>query len=214
MQRVLASRSRRLPESVHGAIRAAIYFGGMLPAAYAFYLGAIDQLGPDPVRHLEHLTGDWAIRFLIVSLAVTPLRRLGGPNLLPYRRALGLVAFFNAIVHLSVYVIFDRALDLSTVLADIIKRPYITIGMAAFAVLLALAVTSNEAAIRRMGGMAWAKLHRWVYLAAACAAAHYLMSVKSWPLQPVTYAVIIAALLAFRLVQRLRPKGRTRTARA
>jgi sulfoxide reductase heme-binding subunit YedZ len=198
---------------VRGAIRAAIYVGGLLPAAYAFYLGVVDQLGPDPVRQLEHLTGDWAIRFLIASLVVSPLRRLGGPNLLPYRRAIGLVAFFNALVHLTVYVVFDRGLDLSTVLADIIKRPYITVGMAAFVVLLALAITSNEAAIRRLGGMAWAKLHRWVYFAAIAAAAHYLMSVKSWPAQPVLYATIIAVLLGFRVVQRYLPKPGRRAVR-
>ncbi|WP_088343745.1 MULTISPECIES: protein-methionine-sulfoxide reductase heme-binding subunit MsrQ [Rhodomicrobium] len=180
-------------------IRPAIYWGGLAPGAWAFYLGFSDQLGADPIKSLEHILGLWALRFLIAALAVTPLRRLGGPNLLRYRRALGLVAFFYAALHLLVYVWLDQGLDLAAIGKDILKRPYITIGMLAFLILLPLAVTSNNAMIKRLGGAAWQQLHRWVYVAAALGALHFLMVVKSWPPQPLIYAGIVAALLLFRL---------------
>jgi sulfoxide reductase heme-binding subunit YedZ len=191
-------------------IRPAIYWGGMLPAVWTFYLGVVDQLGPDPIKTLEHTLGLWALRFLIVALAVTPLRRLGGPNLLRYRRAFGLLAFFYAALHLTVYMVLDQGLNLSAVLADILKRPYITIGMAAFLILVPLAVTSNNWMIRKLGGPAWQKLHRWVYLAAILGAAHFLLLVKSWPAEPIIYCAIVAALLLFRLT----PIGKRRRARA
>jgi sulfoxide reductase heme-binding subunit YedZ len=193
-------------------VRPAIYWGGMIPAAWGFYLGFTDQLGPDPIKALEHLLGIWALRFLIATLAVTPIRRLGGPNLVRYRRAIGLLAFFYAALHLTVYLVLDQGLNLAAIWADVLKRPYITIGMAAFLVLLPLAITSNNAMIRRLGGQAWQKLHRWVYLAAILAAAHFLLVVKSWPAEPIIYAAIVAALLLFRLtpIGKRRPARRTR----
>jgi sulfoxide reductase heme-binding subunit YedZ len=188
-------------------VRPAIYWGGLIPAAWGFYLGLTDQLGPDPIKALEHLLGIWALRFLIATLAVTPIRRLGGPNLVRYRRALGLTAFFYAALHLTVYLILDQGLNLAAILADIVKRPYITIGMAAFLILLPLAVTSNNAMIRRLGGQAWQTLHRWVYLAALLAALHFLLLVKSWPAEPIIYTGIVVVLLLFRLtsIRKRRP---------
>jgi sulfoxide reductase heme-binding subunit YedZ len=187
-------------------VRRAIYVAGMAPAVWYFHSGLTDQLGADPQKTLERLLGLWALRFLIVTLAITPLRRLGGPNLLRYRRALGLLAFYYATLHLSVYLLLDQGLDLAAVWADIIKRPYITVGMLAFTILVPLAVTSNTPMIRRLGGAAWQRLHRFVYLAAAAAALHFLMLVKTWPLEPVIYAVVIAVLLMFRLQSALRKR--------
>jgi sulfoxide reductase heme-binding subunit YedZ len=181
-------------------IRRGIYIIGMLPATYYFYLGVMDQLGADPQKTLERLLGLWALRFLILTLAVTPLRRLGGPNLVRYRRAMGLLVFYYAALHLTVYMVLDQDLDLAAIWADIIKRPYITIGMLSFTILLPLVVTSNNAMIRRLGGAAWAKLHRSVYVAAAAAAIHFVMVVKVWPLEPLVYAALVALLLIFRLV--------------
>jgi sulfoxide reductase heme-binding subunit YedZ len=191
------------------AIRPAIYWLGMAPAVWAFYLAISDQLGADPMKTLERLLGLWALRFLIVSLAVTPLRRLGGPNLLRYRRAFGLLAFFYAGLHLAVYIGLDQGFDMAAVLKDILKRPYITIGMAAFAILVPLAITSNNAMIRRLGAESWKRLHKWVYAASALAAIHFLLLVKSWPAEPIIYTAIVAALLIFRLFpERRRPARR------
>ena len=189
-------------------IRRTIYVVGMLPAVWYFYLGITDQLGADPQNTLERILGLWALRFLILSLAVTPLRRLGGPNLIRYRRTLGLLAFYYASLHLTVYLLLDQGLDLAAIWADIVKRPYITVGMFAFVILVPLAVTSNNAMIRRLGGAAWQRLHRLVYVAAAAAAIHFVMVVKAWPPEPLVYASIVAALLLFRLWQYVQQKSR------
>jgi sulfoxide reductase heme-binding subunit YedZ len=195
-------------------VRRAIYIVGMMPAVWTFYLGIIDQLGADPQKTLERTLGLWALRFLILGLAITPLRRFGGPNLVRYRRAIGLLAFYYAALHLTVYMLLDQGLDLAAIWADIVKRPYITVGMGAFVVLVPLAVTSNAAMIRRLGGAAWQRLHRLVYVAAAAAAVHFVMVVKSWPPEPLIYAGLVAALLLFRLVvklqKRTRPERRSR----
>jgi sulfoxide reductase heme-binding subunit YedZ len=200
-------------------IRRAIYIVGMQPAVWTFYLGLTDQLGADPQNVLERTLGLWALRFLILTLAITPLRRLGGPNLVRYRRAVGLLAFYYAAMHLSVYLLLDQGLDLAAIWADIVKRPYITVGMLAFIILVPLAITSNGPMIRRLGGAAWQRLHRLVYVAAAAGALHFIMLVKAWPPEPLIYAGLVAILLLFRLGwwahKRLRPKARApRPARA
>ena len=143
----------------------------------------MDQLGPDPMKVLERDLGLWALKFLVLGLAITPLRRLTGINLLRYRRAVGLLAFIYASLHLTTYLVLDQHLDFAAIWADIVKRPYITIGMAAFLVLIPLAVTSNNAMVRRLGGPAWQKLHRWVYLAAAAGVVHYILVAKVWEKQ-------------------------------
>jgi len=192
--------------------RRTLYVLGMVPAVLYFYLGLTDQLGADPQNVLERALGLWALRFLIASLAISPLRQLGGPNLIRFRRALGLLAFYYATLHLSVYLLLDKGLDLPSIIADIIKRPYITIGMLAFAVLIPLAATSNNTMIRRLGAR-WRKLHRLAYLAAAAAALHFIMLVKVWPLEPLIYATLVAALLLYRLANSLRPRPSTRPIR-
>jgi methionine sulfoxide reductase heme-binding subunit len=182
---------------------AVVYLVGIVPAIWWFWLGTTDRLGADPMRELEHALGLWALRFLIVTLAITPLRQLAGVNLLRYRRALGLSAFYYALMHLTTYLVLDQRLDFDAIGTDILKRPYITIGMTCFIVLLPLALTSNNLAIRRLGGKAWQRLHRFVYLAAILAVLHFLMSVKSWSIEPVTYALIVAILLGYRLARSL-----------
>lgn len=201
-------RSGAMPRHINRAI----YLVGMMPAAWTFYLGVIDQLGADPMRTLERSLGLWALRFLIITLTITPLRDLTGVNLVRYRRALGLLAFYYALMHLSTYLVLDQGLDLNAIWADILKRPYITIGMLSFAILIPLAITSNNAMIRHLGGAAWARLHRWVYLAAGAAAVHYLLVVKSWTMEPVIYTSIVGGLLIYRAIRRLR--GRRRVALA
>jgi sulfoxide reductase heme-binding subunit YedZ len=193
-------------------IRRSIYIVGLMPAVWTFYLGLTDHLGADPQNVLERTLGLWALRFLILTLAITPLRRLGGPNWIRYRRTLGLLAFYYALMHLSVYLVLDRGLDLAAIWADIVKRPYITVGMLAFTILVPLAATSNNASIRRLGGAAWARLHKFVYVAIAAAALHFIMLVKVWAVEPLIYAAIVAALLAYRLVIYLRPRQPKRRA--
>lgn len=192
----------------------ALYPIGLIPAAWLFYQGVNDNLGADPMRYLEQALGLWALRFLVATLAVTPLRQLLGINLLRYRRALGLLTFYYAALHLTTYLVLDQGLDLGAIGADIVKRPYITIGMATFVVLVPLAVTSNNAAIRRLGGQAWARLHRLVYPAAIGAVLHFLLVVKSWPPEPLVYTAIVLVLLAYRLARsvhrRVAPKASPR----
>jgi sulfoxide reductase heme-binding subunit YedZ len=180
----------------------------MVPGLWVFWLALNDKLGADPVKALEHTLGLWALRFLIASLAVTPLRRFGGPKLVKFRRALGLLAFFYACAHLAAYLLFDQGLDAGAIIRDIAKRPYLTIGMFALAILTPLAVTSNDAIIKRIGAAAWQKLHRWVYVAAIAAAVHFIMVVKSWPVEPLVYAAIVAALLLTRVGFALRKRAK------
>ncbi len=191
-------RSRSFQRTLNAVPRWPLYVLGAVPGAWVFWLALNDRLGADPVKALEHTLGLWTLRFLIASLAVTPIRRLGGPSLVRFRRALGLLAFFYACAHLASYLIFDQGFDLRAIGADIVKRPYITVGMFAFAILVPLAVTSNAASIKRMGAASWQRLHRWVYVAAIAAAIHFIMSVKSWPAEPIIYAAIVAALLLTR----------------
>lgn len=194
-------------------VRRAIYIVGLMPAVSTFYLGLTDQLGADPQNVLERTLGLWALRYLIVGLAITPLRRLGGPNLVRYRRAVGLLAFYYAALHLTVYTLLDQGLDFAAIWADIVKRPYITVGMLAFTILVPLAATSNNAMIRRLGARAWQRLHKLVYVATAAAAIHFVMLVKSWwTPEPAIYATLVAALLLMRFwfyaQKRLWPKPR------
>jgi methionine sulfoxide reductase heme-binding subunit len=193
-----AARRSLLQRLLNATPRWVLYIGGAMPGVWIFWLALNDELGADPVKSLEHRLGLWTLRFIIAGLTVTPLRRLGGPNLIRFRRALGLLAFFYALSHLLAYIVFDRGLDANEILADILKRPYITIGMFAFAILVPLAVTSNAAMIKRLGAAAWQKLHRWIYVAAIAAVAHFIMSVKSWPAEPLIYAAIVATLLLMR----------------
>jgi sulfoxide reductase heme-binding subunit YedZ len=194
-------------------IRRTIYLVGMVPAVWTFYLGLTDSLGADPQKTLERTLGLWALRFLIIGLAISPLRQIGGPNLIRWRRAIGLIAFYYAVMHLGVYMLLDQGLDWAAIWADIVKRPFITVGMLAFTLLVPLAVTSNSAMIKRLGGLAWNRLHRLVYIAAALAVLHFVMLVKSWTFELALYVVLIAALLLFRLVMAFRKRSQRTTRR-
>lgn len=192
--------SRRVSPAFRArVIRPAVYVVGMIPAAWTFHLALSDQLGADPLRVLERTLGLWALRFIVIGLAVTPLLRMGGPSFMAYRRAIGLLAFFYALLHVTVYVWLDQGLELTAIWRDIVKRPYITVGLLSFLILVPLAITSNNAMVKRIGGPAWRRLHRWVYLAAIAAALHFIMLVKAWPPEPLVYAGLIAALLLWRV---------------
>ncbi len=187
-----------------------IYIVAPLPGVWVFWLALNNQLGPDPLQVLEHKLGEYALRFLIATLAVTPLRNLSKINLIKYRRALGLMAFFYAVMHFLTWIILDRQLIMHEIVAEIIKRPYITIGMVGVLAMLPLAITSNNLSIRRLGPVAWRRLHRLAYVAGVAGAAHYLLLVKSWPLEPIIYAAIVAILLLARVYWSIRRRGSRR----
>ncbi|MDH6269745.1 sulfoxide reductase heme-binding subunit YedZ [Rhizobium sp. SG_E_25_P2] len=177
-----------------------IYGLGFIPAAWYFWLGATGSLSANPVQAFEHLLGEWTLRFLIATLLVTPIRDLTRVNLFRFRRALGLMSFYYALMHVLTYAILDRALVFPEIVADVIKRPYIMVGMAAFVGLVALAVTSNNWSIRKMGRN-WGRLHLLIYPAAILGVTHFIMAVKSWPPRPLIYIAIIAVLLLYRLAK-------------
>jgi len=189
-----------LPRKYHAASIWLLYAAGLVPAAYGFWLGAKGGLPGNPVKEFEHLLGLWALRFLVATLAITPLRDLAGINWIRYRRALGLLAFWYVLMHFLTYMVLDQYLNFRAILIDIAKRPFITIGMAAFVFLIPLALTSNNWSIRRLGPR-WVKLHRLVYIIAAAGALHFAMSVKVVGLEPWTYIGLVALLLAWRLVR-------------
>ncbi|MEO0568378.1 MAG: protein-methionine-sulfoxide reductase heme-binding subunit MsrQ [Pseudomonadota bacterium] len=174
-----------------------LYFAALGYTGWMLWLGVNNQLGADPVKALEHKMGEMALYFLVVGLCVTPLKKITGVNLMKYRRAIGLVCFFFVAMHLLVWAVLDVQ-RLSAVWADIVKRPYITVGMASFVILLPLAITSNNYSIRKLGGAAWANLHKMIYPAAILGGLHYVMLVKGWQIRPMIFLGIILALIAWR----------------
>jgi len=165
-----------------------------------------DALGADPVAEIEHRTGLWALRLLMVALAVTPLRQLTGkPVLLRFRRMLGLYAFFYATVHLSAYLLLDLRGYWTQVFEEIVKRPYITVGFTAWLLLVPLAVTSTQGWMRRLGRR-WGQLHKAVYAVGVLAVLHFWWLVKSDIREPLLYAGIAAVLLGWRLWRKLSPR--------
>jgi methionine sulfoxide reductase heme-binding subunit len=165
-------------------------------------LGALGGLGANPVEFITHETGSWTLRLLLITLMVTPLRRLTGWSaLMRLRRMLGLFAFFYACVHLSIWIGLDLFFDWTLIGDDILKRPYITVGFTAWLLLIPLAVTSTDAMMRRLGRR-WAQLHRLVYLAATLGVLHFWWLTRADYREPMFYAVILAALLGWRVVTR------------
>jgi sulfoxide reductase heme-binding subunit YedZ len=189
-----------LPRRFHAASVWALYIIGLCPAAWHFYLGASGQLGPNPVKDFEHLLGIWGLRFLIATLAITPLRDFTGINWIRYRRALGLLAFYYVVMHFATYMLLDKRLDMASIIADIARRPYITIGMACLVLLVPLAVTSNNLSIRKLGKN-WVRLHKLVYLIILGGALHYSMAVKSITLGPFIHMALPVLLVTYRLVR-------------
>jgi len=158
------------------------------------------NLGANPVEFIQHATGDWTLRFLIFTLCITPLRKLLKlPDLIRFRRMLGLFAFFYACLHFLTYLGADQSFDLAAIGKDVAKRRFITVGFAAFVLLIPLAITSTAGWIRRLGGRRWQMLHRAIYISAICGVIHYYWLVKSAVLRPLTYGAIVAVLLLWRL---------------
>jgi sulfoxide reductase heme-binding subunit YedZ len=173
------------------------------PAAWLVRGLLTGDLGADPVKTLTHTTGLSALVILLVTLAITPARRLSGWNpLVGLRRPLGLFAFFYALLHFLIYAVFDHQLSVPEITADIVEHPWVLVGFSAFLILLALAVTSPKAAVRWLGGKRWQRLHRAVYAAGILAVLHFLWLVKKDRFEPAVYATILGVLLISRLVLR------------
>ena len=182
-----------------------VFLLALAPAGWLAWRTVHDALGVNPVEELELTTGIWAYRFLLRSLAITPLRRLSGWNtVIRFRRMLGLFAFAYATAHLLIYVVVDQGLAVRYILQDVAKRRFITAGMVAFILLVPLAITSTKGWIRRLGRR-WQALHRLVYVSAAAAALHFIWKVKVPIGEPVYYAGLLAILLGVRLLWRRRP---------
>jgi len=174
-----------------------LYALGALPPVWYLYLGFTGGLGAEPISALEHRLGLLGLQFLLIGLAVTPLRRLTGISLIRFRRAIGLLAFYYISMHLLTWLVLDLR-DPARIWADIVKRPYITIGMVGFLVLVPLALTSNNASVRRLGKR-WRQLHWLVYPAVLLGAAHFVMLRKGWQIEPLIYLAIAILLLALRV---------------
>ena len=170
----------------------------LAPLAWGIVDGLTDNLGANPIEEITHRTGDWALRLLLVTLAVTPVRRLFGWHwAMRVRRMLGLYAFFYAVLHFATYLVLDQFFDWPEILKDILKRPYITVGFTAFVLLIPLAVTSTNGMMRRLGKR-WVQLHQLVYVIAVGGILHYLWLVKADYLLPLIHAGILLALLLVR----------------
>ncbi len=192
----------RLNQSLRSLPPWMLYVVAAIYPVWLFYSGVTGGLGVDPVKAMEQDMGRKALQLIIAGLCVTPLRRYAGLNLMRFRRAIGVIAFFYVLLHLLIWLILDVQI-LAMVWADIVKRPFVTIGMAGFALLLPLALTSNNWSLRRLG-RSWNRLHRLVYVAAILGALHFTILVKGFQIEPLVYLGVVLALLALRAVPRQR----------
>ena len=199
-----------LAETINRAVRKVpvwpLYIVGAIPPVWLFSEGVTGALGPDPTKVIEHQMGLWGLQLLIATLSISVIRNYGRINLIRFRRALGRLAFAYIFLHLLVWLVLDVQIP-SEIWRDITKRPYITVGMLGFALLIPLASTSSDYAIRKMGAAAWRRLHTLVYPAVLLGGVHYLMLVKSWQLQPMAYLGIITVILATKIRDRKRQRA-------
>jgi len=193
----------------------AVFLLCLVPFGVLVWKALAGNLGPNPVETLQHTTGDWTLRFLVITLCITPFRKLlKVPDLIRFRRLLGLFAFFYACLHFLVYLGPDQNFSLAAMGKDVYKRPFITVGFTAFVLLIPLALTSTAGWIRRLGGRRWQMLHRLIYISAACGVIHYYWLVKSAVLRPLAYGAVVAVLLLWRLGDWLIRRGRSISAAA
>jgi sulfoxide reductase heme-binding subunit YedZ len=180
--------------------KVAVFFICLIPFGELVWRSLHNDLGANPVEFLQHATGDWTLRFLIFTLCITPLRKLFNlPDLIRFRRMLGLFAFFYVSLHFLTYLGPDQQFDIAGMWKDVAKRPFITVGFTAFVLLIPLAITSTAGWIRRLGGKRWQMLHRSIYFAAVLGVIHYYWLVKSDVREPLFYGALVAILLLWRL---------------
>jgi methionine sulfoxide reductase heme-binding subunit len=184
-------------------LKAALFLASLIPLIRLGWFGYSGQLGANPIEFITRSLGTWTLVFLLLTLSITPLRKLSGWSwLIKLRRMAGLFAFFYALLHFITYIWLDQFFDLQDIYKDVIKRPFITIGFAAFILLIPLAITSTNAMIKKLGGKRWQMLHRLIYPVAIFAVLHYWWLVKKDITQPLIYATILTILLGYRIVLR------------
>jgi len=181
-------------------IKVLVFLACLLPVARLGWKGYTHHLGANPIEVITHSTGDWILIFLLVTLAITPLRKLSGQLwMIRFRRMFGLFAFFYASLHFLTYIWLDKFFDVHEMLADVAKRRFITAGFTGFILLIPLAITSTSGWIRRLGGRRWNLLHRLIYVSAAAGVTHYIWLVKADLRKPLQYAAVLALLLGYRI---------------
>ena len=196
-------------------IKAAVFIACLIPLALLALRAWRDQLGANPIEYITRSTGWWTLTFLMITLAVTPARKLlSMPWLLRLRRMLGLFAFFYASLHFTTYIWLDQFFDLHDIVKDVMKRPFITVGFTAFLLLIPLAATSTNAMVKRLGARRWQWLHRAVYAIGTLGVLHFLWLVKKDIREPLAFGLVLAVLLGARLVLRWREHARTSSATA
>ncbi len=190
------------------AAKVVLFLACLAPLAGLAVQALTDRLGANPIERVTHATGEWTLRFLLITLAVAPARELlRQPKLIRFRRMLGLFAFLYASLHFLTYLGLDQFFDAASILKDLSKRPFITAGFAGFVMLVPLAITSTAGWIRRLGGRQWRLLHRLAYVAALAGVVHFWWLVKSDITRPVTYAMVLSALLGYRIAKAARRKA-------
>jgi sulfoxide reductase heme-binding subunit YedZ len=188
--------------------KAVVFLLALAPVADLAWRAMTGRLGANPIEFVTHQTGDWTIIFVMLTLAITPARQLLRlPDLIRFRRMLGLFAFFYGFLHFSTWIGLDKFFDLTDMLHDVQKRPFITVGFTGFVLMIPLALTSTAGWIRRLGGTRWQALHRLIYATGVAGVIHYYWLVKSDVRKPVAYGTIVVALLAYRFIRWLRAKG-------
>ena len=188
-------------------IKSIVFLMALSPACWLAYAAFTENLGANPIQAITWETGVWTLRFVAATLAITPLRRLTGWNwLIKFRRMLGLFAFFYGTLHFFTWSWLDQFFDWNGMLKDVLKRPFITVGFTAFALMIPLALTSTTGWIRRLGGKRWNRLHQLIYITAILGVIHYYWLVKADTQRPIRYGVIIGVLLLARLVYTLRQR--------
>ncbi len=191
MRSILSSKWIKIP----------VFLSGLLPLMFLAWRGLHQSLGANPIETITHSTGDWTLRFLVITLCITPARKLlRTPQLIRFRRMLGLFAFFYACLHFTTYIWLDKFFDFAEMVKDVEKRRFITVGFTGFLLLWPLAITSTAGWIRRLGGRRWQMLHRLIYLSAAAGVIHYYWLVKSDVRKPLQYGAMVAALLLYRAI--------------
>jgi methionine sulfoxide reductase heme-binding subunit len=179
--------------------KVAVFAVCLVPVGLLGWKALHNDLGANPIELITHATGDWTLRFLIITLAITPLRKiLRLPDLIRFRRMLGLFAFFYGCLHFTTYIWLDKFFDVSEMLKDVEKRKFITVGFTAFVLMIPLALTSTKGWIRRLGGRRWQMIHRAIYISAIAGVIHYYWLVKSDVRKPLFYGALVFLLLAWR----------------
>ena len=179
----------------------AIFLACLIPLARLVWRGFHADLGANPIEFITHATGDWTLRFLAITLAISPLRRLLRlPELIRFRRMLGLFAFFYGCLHFLTFIWLDQGFDVHSMIKDVYKRPFITLGFTAYVLLIPLAVTSTRKMIQRLGGRRWQWLHRLIYVSAMAAIVHFTWAMKKDIHRPIEYGIVLGVLLGYRVV--------------